>query len=143
MSRKDHGTKWTAEFLVASELSRRGYTVAFTQGSHTANYDLMVGTRKGETFTVDVKGQATQGQWLVKNKTTQPNLFYILCLVPPGGEGRNPDKIFILTQDEVRILNQKYRDEHPNQKDHGISGFSWRDGLKHENMWKKLPESGI
>ena len=36
MARKDHGSKWTAEFLVASELSRRGYTVAFTQGrSHT------------------------------------------------------------------------------------------------------------
>jgi len=140
ITRKDHGSKWTAQFLVASELSRRGYTVAFTQGSHTANYDLLVGTPTGKTFTVDVKGQATPGAWLVKDKVIQPNLFYILALVPPGGTGRKPDQLFILTQEETRGLNQKYRDEHRNQRNHGMSGFNWRDALPHKDAWHKLPK---
>jgi HJR/Mrr/RecB family endonuclease len=67
MPRTDHGTKWTAEFVVAAELSRRGYKVAFTQGSHTPVYDLLAATTKGEAFAVDVKGQASKGAWLVKD----------------------------------------------------------------------------
>lgn len=140
MARKDYGSKWTAEFLVASELSRRGYTVAFTQGSHTPNYDLLVGTTEGKTFTVDVKGQATPSDWLIRNKKPQPNLFYILALVPPGGDGRKSDQLFILTQEETRALNQKYREDHPNQREHGMSGFSWRYALPYKDAWYKLPK---
>jgi hypothetical protein len=141
MARRNHGSKWTAEFLVASELSRRGYTVAFTQGSHTPDYDLLVGTTTGVTFAVDVKGMASRGAWLVKNKVPRPGLFYILAMVPPGGAGRRPDEIFILTQEEVRLINKRYRDEHPNQSDHGIEGFNYRDVLPHRDAWSKLPSA--
>ena len=49
--------QWTAQFLVASELSRRGYTVSFTMGSNTPLADLMVASPQGEHFWIDVKGQ--------------------------------------------------------------------------------------
>lgn len=142
MARKNHGSKWTAEFLVAAELSRRGYTVAFTQGSYTPGYDLVVVAPTGEAFTIDVKGMAARGAWLLKDKAPRTGLFYVLALVPPGGIGRKPDQFFILTQEEARACNKRYREEHPNQKDHGISGFNWRDAVPHENAWHKLPGGG-
>ena len=40
-------TQWATQFLVASELVRRDYTVSFTMGNHTPNADLMVGTPSG------------------------------------------------------------------------------------------------
>jgi len=142
MARKNYGSKWTAEFLVASELTRHGYSVAFTQDNYTPDYDQLVGTPSGQAFMIDVKGQATKSAWLVKDKKARTGLFYILAFVPPGGAGREPDRLFILTQEEVRALNLNYRAEHPNQKDHGISGFNWRDALPHEGKWEKLPAPG-
>ena len=141
MARRNHGSQWTAQFLVASELCRRGYTVAFTQGNHTPIYDLLVGTRSGTSFAIDVKGMASKGAWLVSDKRPQPNLFYILAMVPPGGAGRPPDQIFIMTQEEVRAANRRYVEEHPNQRDHGISGFNWRDAVPHKDAWDKLPSA--
>ena len=140
-TRSDHGTKWTAEFVVAAELSRRGYTVAFTQGSHVPVYDLLAGTSTGEAFAVDVKGQAFKSAWLVRDKRARTNLFYILAFVPLGGEGREPDQLFILTQDEVRDLNVRYRVNHPNQSatSKEMGGFNFSDALPHKDAWHKLP----
>lgn len=143
MARKNHGSKWTAEFAVAAELSRRGYTVAFTQGSHTPGYDLIAAAPNGEAFAVDVKGMASRGTWLVKNKESQATLFYVLALVPPAKVGGKPDQFFILTQEEVRACIWAYCDRHPHQKDHGMSGFDWIDAVPHENAWGKLPGADI
>jgi len=47
---------WAAQFLVAAELERHGYDVAFTMGSSTPVADLMAGhAATGEQFWVDVK----------------------------------------------------------------------------------------
>lgn len=53
-------TQWATQFLVASELVRRDYTVSFTMGNHTPNADLMVGTPSGKQFWVDVKGRSAK-----------------------------------------------------------------------------------
>ena len=54
---KRQKTQWTAQYLAASELARRGYTVSFTMGNQTPVADLMVGNlQSGNQFWVDVKG---------------------------------------------------------------------------------------
>lgn len=136
--RRNHGSKWTAEFLVAAELSRRGYTVAFTQGSHTPDYDLLAGAPSGKSFKIDVKGMAAPGVWLVTDKAPQADLFYVLVLAPPGGTGRGADRFFIMSQAEALALTSAYRAARPNLQA-PWSGFSWSDSLPYEGAWAKLP----
>lgn len=137
-ARQNHNSKWTAEYLVAAELCRRGYTVAFTQGSFTPDYDLLVGTSSGRSFKIDVKGMAAPGVWLVKDKADQPDLHYILVLVPPGPKPRREDQFFILTQAEAKVLTAKYRAAHPLQRG-AWSSVSWGDARLHQDRWDKLP----
>jgi CheY-like chemotaxis protein len=69
-----------AQFAVASELCKRGYEVAFTQGNNTPLADLMVISPETHSqFLIDVKG------------------LYIFVLVPRGV----PNQFFIMTQDAV------------------------------------------
>ena len=70
--------EWTAVFLAAAELSRRGYSVALTLGPNAPLADLVVRSPQGENFIVDVKGKGRSGRWCVKPKVPTPNLFYIL-----------------------------------------------------------------
>jgi len=104
---KTNRTQWTAQFLVAAELSRRGYTVSFTLGN-TPGVDLVV-TRltSGAQFLVDVKGQASYNTWLVEleGKPTVESLYYTLVFT---GKRREADRFFVLSQAEARYL----RDEH-------------------------------
>jgi hypothetical protein len=53
-------TQWAAQFLAASELVRRGYTVSFTMGNHTPDADLMVGAPSYRQFWIDVKGLSSK-----------------------------------------------------------------------------------
>jgi hypothetical protein len=56
---------WAAQFFVASELIRRGYTCLVHQRQqHSGCADLMVGTPSGGLFWVDVKGLAGKNDWL-------------------------------------------------------------------------------
>src|SRR5712691_4568380 len=71
-------TQWATQFLVASELVRRDYTVSFTMGNQTPNADLMVGAPSGKQFWIDVKGLYAKNAWLVSPKATFPNLYYVL-----------------------------------------------------------------
>lgn len=69
MSRKNTQSQWTAQFAVASELCRRGYTVSFTMGHNTPVADLLCATAVGEQFMVDVKGTLNakdRQDWLMK-----------------------------------------------------------------------------
>lgn len=136
--RRNFGSKWTAEFLVAAELSRRGYTVAFTQGSHTPDYDLLAGAPSGQSFKIDVKGMAAPGAWLISDKKPQADLFYILVLVPPGGRGRGIDRFFILTQADAKLLTSRYRASRRTASSNW-SGFNWSDALPYEDGWASLP----
>jgi hypothetical protein len=135
-------TQWTAQFLVAAELARRDYVVAFTMGNHTPVADLMVGhLPTGAQFLVNVKGLAAPGSWLVEleGKPTVEGLYYILVLV---GAERNKDRFFILSQAEVRYL----RDEHKKRRGgkgslnpRGFMGFNFGDPASFEGRWDRLP----
>ena len=84
-SAKSNRTQWTAQFLAASELARRGYTVSFTMGNHTPIADLMVGAPGGKQFWVDVKGLSSKNSWLVTEKPDHISSHYVLVYV---GEDR-------------------------------------------------------
>ena len=139
-ARRNFNSKWTAEYLVAAELSRRGYTLAFTQGSHTPDYDLIIAPKHGAVFKIDVKGQAAKGSWLLRPKENQDELYYVLVYAPPGEKPRPSDRFFILTQQEANDKVKAYDQAHPNQKS-DIPGFDFRDVAtsEFEDRWDKLP----
>ncbi len=133
---KGHQTQWTAQFLAASELVRRGYEVTFTMGNTTPVADLMVGsTRTGKLFWIDVKGLSSKNAWLLRRKPIRESLFYVLVLV---GKKAGEDRFFIQTQSEANTLVQAYLDKHPNAKP--LESFNWSDVLGFENRWDILPE---
>jgi hypothetical protein len=134
-----HHTQWGAQLLVAAELERRGCTVSFTMGHNTPIADLMVASRNGVQFAVDVKGQASKSSWNLREKNTWPNLFYILVYFPPKTSNVGLiDRFFILTQAEANQLVTKYRQSHPG--DSGKApGFGFSDPILFENQWDKLP----
>ncbi|HEX8817155.1 MAG TPA: hypothetical protein VF753_16780 [Terriglobales bacterium] len=141
-------TQWGTQFLVAAELERLGYTVSFTMGHNTAVADLMVATRKGKQFAVDVKGLAEKNSWNLKEKGDWENLYYILVYFPRHksnvtlGTGkpktRDTDRFFILTQKEAKELVREYRRERPG--DSGKApGFNFNYPMAFESLWNKLP----
>jgi hypothetical protein len=137
-SRK-RSAQWAAQFLVAAELERNGYDVAFTMGNSTPVADLMAGhSGTGVQFWVDVKGLWAQNAWWGKAKRDRPNLFYVLTLV---GKNRGLDRFFVLSQSEFNSLVEGYRLAHPAQKP--VGGFNWADPVKFEGQWTKLPSWGI
>lgn len=135
-SRKQQRTQWTAQFLVASELARNGYTVSFTMGNHTPVADLMVGCANGTQFWVDVKGLSSSNAWVVKPKERRHGLYYVLTRV---GDKRADDRFFILTQEEANRTIQHYQEKHQSAK-HEVSGFNFNDAMPFEGAWRKLPE---
>src|SRR5258708_37015724 len=83
---------WAAQFLVAAELERHGYDVAFTMGSSTPVADLMAGhAPTGEQFWGEVKGLWASNPRCGKANPIKTNLFYGLVLV---GEDRTKDRMF-------------------------------------------------
>lgn len=52
-------TRWSAQFYVAAELTRRGYLVSLTLGN-ALFADPLVVSPAGVHFMVDVKGQSTR-----------------------------------------------------------------------------------
>jgi hypothetical protein len=133
-------TQWTAQFLAAAELVRRGYAVAFTMGNHTPLSDLMVGSPRGKKFWIDVKGQSAKAAWLVRTKESHPNLFYLLVYAPPVERGRKKgaDQYFVLTQAQTNRLVRRYARTHPKTKG-TMPGFNWTHALPFENKWSSLP----
>jgi hypothetical protein len=134
-------TQWAAQFLVAAELTRRGYTVSFTMGNNTPLADLMVGAASGKMFWVDVKGLAQNSPWLLRPKPERPELFYVLVYLTPLAnqpDVRQPDRFFILTQSEANTLVSHYAKTHPGDRG-TMPGFGFKDPHSSEDAWLKLP----
>ena len=140
-TQKRQRTQWATQFLAAAELVRRGYTVAFTMGNHTPIADLMVGTRSGQQFWVDVKGLTSKTDWLFKPKSPRNQLYYVLVFLTKlaeHGKERKPDEFYIMTQETANKLEADYRAMHPNNKT-TMPGFKYKDALMHKDSWHILP----
>ena len=132
---RKRSSQWAAQFLVAAELERNGYEVAFTMGNATPVADLMVGHPKtGDQFWIDVKGLRAKNAWWGTAKPERPNLYYVLVFVGPD---RAADRFFVLTQNEFNELIKQYGVDHPKQTP--VGGFNWTDPFRFESQWAKLP----
>ncbi len=130
--------QWAGQFLVAAELERNGYDVAFTMGNTTPVADLMVGhSATGEQFWVDVKAQWEENAWWGKPKLERKRLFYVLVKL---SKAYGEDRFFVLTQQEFNALVENYRTSHPNQKP--VGGFDWNYPRQYKGEWSKLPSWG-
>jgi len=139
---KRESTQWTAQFLAAAELCRRGYVVTFTMGNCTQDYDLLVGSQDGEAFYVDVKGLSSNKDWLIRRKATIPNLYYILIRIDI--KNRSGDRFFIMTQEDVineldHYYSKPKKDGSP--KSGHAEGFSFKQADTYSDKWDKLPHS--
>ena len=129
---KAYRTQWAAQFLVASELVRNGYVVAFTMGNNTPIADLMVGKPDGTSlFWVDVKGVSSRIPFLVKKKPTHARLFYVLVRV---AQKRGDDEFFVLNQEQINHLIDESKRLHP-----GPEGFRWVACQPFRDKWNLLP----
>jgi hypothetical protein len=141
--RSVHQTQWAAQFAVASELCKRGYEVALTMGNHPTT-DIMVSSPGGARFGVDVKGAYKRNFWLVKQKPSRSDIYYVFAFVPDGGQNR----FFILSQSQVsEAIQIEFERARLAAKAKGRSdekvedwpGVQWSIAERFENRWDLLP----
>lgn len=129
-------TQWAAQFAVASELCKRGYEVAFTQGNATPLADLMcVSPRTNTMFLVDVKGLGRRSMWMVKDKPARAGLFYVLAFVPPGAA----NEFWVLPQADINRLLAEYRASGIKYLPTHPSSFNWTQPAAFQDRWDILP----
>ena len=142
--RQKERTQWTAQFLVAAELCRRGYVVTFTMGNCTQDYDLIVASPEGDPFCVDVKGLALNTSWFIRKKDADNKLYYILVRV--DAERRDKDRFFIMTHGDVNkgleIYYSKLKKDGTAKSDN-VQEFNFAQAREYEDKWEILPHTGI
>ncbi len=90
-------TRLAGEFLVASRLTRRGYTVSLQWGT-TIGYDILVFDKAGHVAFLEVKTSASRsGRWPLQKKYATPERDEIrerqrfICCVDLTPRNRDPD----------------------------------------------------
>ena len=148
----NYQTQWTAQFLIAAELTSRGYLANFSLGN--ARFaDIQAETPEGKQFAVDVKGQKTKGYWRIKGRIHTANQYYILVYVPQSKE--NKDRLLIKDARYFILSAQQVEEEQaldyeqanlgrinsgkPTLKPYA-AGIHWGPAEKYEDMWQTLPE---
>ena len=142
--RSAHRTQWAAQFAVASELCKLDYRVALTMGNHPV-IDLMVSSRSGKLFSIDVKGLYKKNFWAVRARPDQQDLFYVFAFVPDN----EPNKFYIITQNQVNdeikneIERARLRARAKNRSDEkaeSFPGVGWDFVRQFGNNWDILPK---
>ena len=130
------------EFLVAGELSRRGYPVAITMGNAKA-IDIYATAQNEVTIRVDVKASRYKTSWPVGR--VEESLYYIFVSLQTEDEtSKNaPPVYFIISGKE--ILDKKLLTEWKS-----MSGIKYtalntkttrddKEGWDYKERWDKLP----
>ena len=127
-------THLAGEFLVAGELSRRGYPVSITFGN-AKSIDIYVDTVSGPV-TVDAKAGRTKSNFPIKKDNINENQYYIFVYLKSKKEIENniPPVYFIVKGKEM-IENDL------------ITSWKTRQGIKQPDLnnekyrerWDKLP----
>jgi hypothetical protein len=103
--RDNYSSQLAGEFLVAGELSRRGYSVSITIGN-AKSIDLFASTRDGKTpFMVDAKATRTKTSWPIKPESVNENIFYIFVHLQTsnGIKANIPPEYFIVKGNEIKV----------------------------------------
>jgi hypothetical protein len=116
--------------MAKRELERRGYSVSL---NGTPGIDLLVG--KPMEFAVVVSSLWDSGTtWWMMKKEQFEHLFYVLVVV---GKADDEGRFFVLSQQELNDLIDRYQEEHPRQKP--LGGFAWQYPHRFEDRWDALP----
>ena len=130
------------EFLVAGELSRRGYPVSITMGNAKA-IDINANAKNGKTINIDVKASRYKTSWPVGK--IEKTLYYIFVHLQTLDETNKnmPPEYFIVSGKE--ILDKKLLIKWTN-----MSGVKYKDlntkstkddkeEWNYKERWNKLP----
>jgi len=127
-------THLAGEFLVAGELSRRGYPVSITFGNAKA-VDIYADTKSGPVV-IDAKAGRTKSNFPIKKENINKRQYYIFVYLKTKEDIENniPPVYFIVTGKEIIDNNL-------------ITAWKTRQGIKQTDLntkkykerWDKLP----
>ena len=89
------------EFLVAGELSRRGYPVSITMGN-AKSVDIYADTREG-VIRVDAKASRGKSNWPIAKSSVNPDVYYIFVYLQTTNE--KPPEYYITSGKEIISKN--------------------------------------
>ena len=106
-------------------------------GNTTPLADLMVVSPKlKRMFLIDVKGLYRPNPWVIKRKTVQGGLYYVLTFVPDD----NANRFFVLNQDQVNTYIEYELKRLRRPDNYPMTGILWKQAKDHENAWNVLPK---
>jgi hypothetical protein len=124
------------EFLVAGELSRRGYPVSITMGK-AKTVDIHADAQEGKTFRVNVKASRYRTSWPIKvdEEKVDENLYYIFVYLRSEKEisEKKPPEYFIVSAKD--IISKKLVTPFKS-----IPGIKYVDLRDYEGKWGALPK---
>jgi hypothetical protein len=134
MTTKDT-THLAGQFLVAGELSRRGYPVSITKGNGKS-VDIYAEGHDFVPIRVDARAGRTKTSWPVSEKSIQDDVYYIFVYLGPEdqiGKNESPE-YFIAKGTELKTQGV-------------ITTWQSRQGVhysalcndQYKDNWKKLP----
>jgi hypothetical protein len=128
-------THLAGEFLVAGELSRRGYPVSITMGN-AKSVDIYAESEHG-VLKIDAKAVRAKGNWPITSENVQADLFYIFVHLQTEKQidANLPPEYFIVSGAEI-ISGGLIRTRGIRQ---GIRYQSLNTKAFREN-WSKLPQ---
>jgi hypothetical protein len=142
-------TQWASQFLVAAELTRRGYLVSLTFGNAKFT-DLMVETPSNKIFSIDVKGQSGKNWWIIKPPEPNKDRYFILVYVPKNVDEAPAYSILSSTEMDVELKQEQERSKQAEVKRGepykdwapGMVGLAYSQPFKpdYKDRWDKLPK---
>ena len=122
------------EFLVAGELSRRGYAVSITMGNAKA-VDIHADTSERGTIKIDAKAGRAKGNWPIAKSSVQEDLYYVFVHLQTKNKiERNPPEYFVASGKEILskdlIKTWKTRQGIP---------YKTLNAREYRERWNKLP----
>ena len=128
-------THLAGEFLVAGELSRRGYPVSITMGN-AKSVDIYAESMKG-VVKIDAKAGRAKGNWPINKDSVQHDVFYIFVHLGTDNQIKNnmSPEYFIATGKEIRRKGL-------------IDTWKTRQGIRYSTLkdkqykgnWGKIPD---
>ena len=123
-------THLAGEFLVAGELSRRGYPVSITMGN-AKSVDIYAEAKQG-VFKIDAKAGRSKSNWPITKSSVKDDTYYIFVYLPTNAT--EPPQYFVVAGNEITskrlITTWKTRQ--------GITYSSLNTPIYREK-WDKLP----
>lgn len=128
--RGENTSHLAGEFLVAGELSRRGYPVSITMGN-AKSVDIYADTRDG-VIKVDAKAGRVKGNWPIAKNSVNADVYYIFVYLQIKNE--KPPEYFITSGREI-ISKNLIRTWQTRQ---GIPYSTLNEG-GYRDAWNRLP----